>query len=263
MWSVIVAIGHAIATAASAVADFIVAELVVIVHSLAAVVAYLGAAIKAGLWGLGQLVGEGLFHVADFFENVIGPAFSKLWGVFVRIEGWVKKVFAPVVKLLHTIRDHVLSIYKRFVRPVLDIIGVGRSMLSILSAAGLKFAQRLDAELARIESKIEWPFQWILKRLSQVENWVNRIVTVDGLFQRLTLIKSLERDAEYAWRTLVNSMSSLTGDPDKKVLQEKLQGMSVDQAQGAMRAYLSDGTGAYSPLIRELVAQMRITMRWR
>jgi hypothetical protein len=166
-----------------------------------------------GLKGLGLLVGRGLKGVWDFFEatyeNVIKPAWLKFWRWFDKFRRWLDQTFGPVLAWLRQLRDSLLAFWKTWIRPWLDLIDVTRKGLRVLSSMGIGWARRLDAYLADLESRIEKPFLFVLSKLNEVINVVNRIVTLDGLLQRVALIRSLERDYLYAWRAAVNPWTRL------------------------------------------------------
>ena len=65
--------------------------------------------------------------------------------------------------------------------------------MRILSSLGVAWARKLDAQLGAIEDKIERPFRYVLAKVNEIVNLVNRVITADGLFQRAALIRSLGR----------------------------------------------------------------------
>jgi hypothetical protein len=78
---------------------------------------------------------------------------------------------------------------------VLEVIDFIRQFNRILEIFHVDILQGLDAKLAEIERRIREPFVWIEARLTELQNWVNRIITLDGLLQRATLIASMARHA--------------------------------------------------------------------
>jgi hypothetical protein len=52
------------------------------------------------------------------------------------------------------------------------------------------FAQAIERKLADLESRLLVPIRFALAKVNEAINWINRIVDLDGLFQRLTLIES-------------------------------------------------------------------------
>lgn len=218
-----------------------------------------------GLKGLGQLVGRGLKGVWDFFETtyekVIKPAWLKFWRWFDKFRRWLDQTFGPVLAWLRQLRDSLLAFWKTWVRPWLDLIDVTRKGLRVLSSMGIGWARRLDAYLADLESRIEKPFLFVLSKLNEVINIVNRIVTLDGLLQRLVLIRSLERDYVYAWRAAVNPWTRLSTDAEQKAANDKWAGKPLATVITETRQYMSQGTGPNSALYNEMLQQWRIYLR--
>jgi hypothetical protein len=49
--------------------------------------------------------------------------------------------------------------------------------------------------LQSIEQRIEDPFLWVRAKITWVENQFDRILTADGFFQRLTLLRTMDKHA--------------------------------------------------------------------
>jgi hypothetical protein len=56
----------------------------------------------------------------------------------------------------------------------------------------------LAKKLTQLEQRIEEPFLWIYAKLNEIWNVLDRVMTLDGFFQRLTLLRSMSRYAP-AW----------------------------------------------------------------
>lgn len=112
-----------------------------------------------------------------------------------QLEAFLKAKFKPILDWLAKVKLHLREFWNRFIRPILDVIDFIRQVNRVLQIFHIGVLQKLDSTLAQIEQKIEGPFLFVWQHITEVENWINRIVTLDGLFQRLTLIRSL---ASYA-----------------------------------------------------------------
>lgn len=111
------------------------------------------------------------------------------------LERYLKDKFGPILRWLKLVKDHLDDFYKRFVRPIIDTIEFIRQLNRVLQVFHINLLRTLDATLAKIEQKIDEPFLWVRAHITEIENLVNRVLTLDGLFQRLTLIRSM---AKYA-----------------------------------------------------------------
>lgn len=157
----------------------------------------------------GKIIRSGiqdLWHaLPKLYDDVLKPAWDKFWKLFDKLKTWLNDTFGPVFRFLYKVRDEILCFYKHWVRPVLDVIEGVRSILRVLEALHLKFAQALDDWLGQLEHYLNYPFQKVLEALNGVINLVNRIVTIDGLLQRVVLVRSVQRDVGNIARVFANA----------------------------------------------------------
>lgn len=211
-------------------ADVIVAWLVAAVNGILFV---LNLVVK-GLALAGRVILRGFKEAWGFFrtvyDDVLKPAWRKFWTLVDYARTQLERIFKPVLKYLTAIRDQVLKFYAKWIRPVLDTIDVARKILAVFTALGFEWAKTLDRKLLALEQKILAPFRLVLAKVNEIINAVNRVMTADGLFQRLALIRSLERDVTYVTRLWWN---------------KQLKGMTAEElAQRAARKYARDDTAA-------------------
>jgi hypothetical protein len=181
------------------------------------------------------------------------------------------------------LRDSVLKFYKLYVRPWLDLIDVTRKLLRVLAVLHVPFARELDARLGRLQQWIERPFRILLAQINAITNIINRIVTLDGLLQRLTLIRSLARDYQYAWRAITEPYNRPVSEADRAAMRLALAaamiaaGMPAALAMALItrgvepktpatieanaRAYLKTGDGVDAPLLNEMTLIWRNALR--
>lgn len=213
-------------------------------------------------------VGKDLWRAArrawDFlestYEHVIKPAWQHFWKWFDRARRWLEDVFAPVFKFLRFIRQWVLDFYAKYVRPILDVLGIAQKALRVLEALGVDWAKRLDAELAEIQRRIDAPFRFALEQINRVINLVNRIVDGNGLFQRAMLIRSFERDVRYVSRAFMNWRSAPLSEADFEDLRKRSSERTAEDVQRDFEAGVMTGGGRYSPVISELAVRWRLSL---
>lgn len=173
-------------------------------------------------------VGKDLFRAArrawDFlqatYEHVIKPAWDHFWTWFQRARAWLEDVFAPVFRFLQFLRTWVLDFYAKYVRPILDALGIAQKVLRVLQAFGLEWAGKLDAQLAELQRRIDAPFRAVIAKINEIVAIVDRIVTGNGLFQRVALIRSIERDIREVRRAFHNWASNPLTESDWRELRE-------------------------------------------
>lgn len=214
---------------------------------------------------LGHGVLTGLRAAWKFFElsyeKVIKPAFTKFWRWFDKFRKWLDDTFGPTLRFLRRLRDNLLRFWATWVRPWLDFIDVTRRVLRVLSSLGLAWAAALDKRLGDLEARIERPFRLLLAKVNEVIGLVNRVITLDGLVQRLALVRSLERDYVYAWRAALNPWRRTLSAQEKERGRQAWGAKTTAAVVRDVGDYLSTGGGANAPIVIEAAAQWRIYLR--
>jgi hypothetical protein len=193
----------------------------------AATVAALSATVSF-LWGFAMATYDGLIVVGkellaglgkawDFFQltydDVLKPAWDKFYSMFDRVRTWLNDTFGPVIQFLQTVRTQILAFYKTWIKPVLDTIDAARSVLKVLEALHVAWAQKLDNALGDLEARINAPFLFVIGKLNELLNFVNRVMTADGLIQRIAHLRTLARDIDATWSMLLQAKTRpLSGD---------------------------------------------------
>lgn len=233
-----------------------------------AVVAYLSWAVNALFW-LGQVAYNALVELADIslrgvragwrffrwtYSEILAPAWRKFWHLIDVVHTTLERVFGPVLRILRRIRDEFLTIYTHWVRPILDTIGITRQMLRVLAALHLNFARTLDRKLGDLEAAIDRPFRYVLGKINEVINLVNRIVTLDGLIQRLALVRSFQRDLLYLHRVWINARSTPLTDTDRRALAEQNTPWTPEQVRDRFIEYSRSGGGPWAETVTPAIA---------
>jgi hypothetical protein len=144
-----------------------------------------------GLVRLGRALARALVQLIRVTWNVVRSFLIWAARKLAALEKFLKDQFAPVLKFLKKLKDNLDLFYRRFIRPILDVIDFLRQINRVLQVLHIDFLRKVDETLAKIEQRIEDPFLWVRSHITELENWINRIVTLDGIFQRLTLIRSM------------------------------------------------------------------------
>jgi hypothetical protein len=192
-------------------------------------------------------------------------ALARLWNVvlrpllhwakekFLSVTAWLKRTFAPLIRLIDRLRKEWRLFYTRILRPILDTIDIIRFFLRELGRLGVGWASDLDKTLARIQDKIQADWEWVYGHLNEIRNVIDRIVTLDYLIQRLVFLRTLDRDAPIwvrMWWTrslqgpsVVHTSYELTRDYPTHFVQEDVN---------ALTDYFTDGGGEHGAIIGEL-----------
>lgn len=260
-WGWFVIIAQAVWTGIQAVGQASLITLTWMVNALAATARVLG----NGLWSIGKVVQKGLLEAWQFlrrtYDVILKPAWLKFW----RFVDWAKRTlddfFRPIFRFLRFVRDDLLKLYDKWVRPILDSIGVARKILGVFKALGLDWAKALDAKLAGLEAAIDRPFRLLLQKINEVQNFVNRIATLDGLFQRLALVRSIERDIRYVSRAFVNWHVAPLTDSEIAEAQARMKTRSMADVQRDTEAALVGRSGPYEAWAVEMSATIKGYLR--
>lgn len=257
-WQVIAIIAGAIGHFIHSAADAVVAALVATVQFLRAGIVLLGKGLKTGIFELGRGTARVLRAIKTFAIDTL-PKFVKWsYGKLLKFSAFLKQKFAPVLRWLHTVKDHLDAIYKRFVKPVIDTIEFIRALNRTLQVFHINVLRELDSVLAQIERRIEEPFLWVRGKITAIENLIDRIVTFDGLIQRLTLIASMSKYAPHwingFWNRQIDP-AVRAGDERSRTREYPLDTASIEVEEVA--AFYRGDAGRMRDEVEELIAIWR------
>lgn len=171
------------------------------------VIVLIGRAVAQAMIGVATVLGRTFGVLARLWSNVLRPFVSWAWREFQALHAWLRHTFQPALDFLWKVRAKILELYTKYLRPVLDTIEITRRLLQLLAALRLEWARTLDRKLAELEYRLTQPLLEAMRAIQFAQNWINRIVTFDGFFQRVTLIASLvryQKDALKVWWTSIH-----------------------------------------------------------
>jgi hypothetical protein len=136
-------------------------------------------------------------HVGHFFtsllDRILRHVLVPLLHLYQRLSAWLNKVLTPVIKILRRIRAWYDKFFKVYVKPVLDAINHIRKVLAVFKIFHIKWAAKLDADLADIEHRIIRDFELVRRQINKVLSWIELIMDPEGLLLRLPLARSIVR----------------------------------------------------------------------
>jgi hypothetical protein len=238
-----------IAEALGIVGGAIAASLEAVVAYLVTAVAWLAGALATFLASAGAVFAKIWDGLKIVWSDVLKPTLVWMDKAFTRVQVWLKDTFGPVFKWLQRVRDELNAVYNKFVKPVVDTIEFLRQLNRVLVTFHITFLQKLDTTLEQIEQRIEEPILWLNRKLSEVQNAVNFIVTADGFFQRLTLIKSMSHYVpdwvNGFWNSHIDK-GALSAALSAPVAEQPRVDVSIYSAE--LGNYFANGAGAYAAL---------------
>lgn len=209
-------------------------------------------------WKLGGALAGALqtfaVYIRDHAKEFLKWAGDKLR----KLEQYLKDKFGPILHYLKVLKDHINDIYKRFVRPIIDTIEFIRQLNRVLNVFHIHVFDKLDATLQQIERRLEAPFEWIQAHITELMNLIDRVMTADGLFQRLTLLKSTWQYNGAIIRQGFNGMIRPLPDFRRGRMLEPPTVLTQQELSDTVRDAALDGEGELGPAVQEFVDQLRI-----
>lgn len=253
-------IGGLIAGIAQAI-SWIGGHAATVVITLAEVAIMIGHAIAGFAVAIATVLSKVWGFLSGFYSHTLRPFVEWAWRQFDRFVAWLDRTLGPVIKFLAAVRREIDKFYTRWFKPLFDAIDATRRVLQVLARLHVPFAQAIDNHLAYLEAKLLWPIQQIYYRINEVMNWVNRIITLDGYLQQVTLIRSIwkyQREALKVWWESVHR--PLTGAARDTYL-APLATRSIEQIRADLVAYVHFGSGPDRARIDEHAADLAIRLR--
>jgi len=193
-----------------------------------------------------------------FYTRILRPFVEWSWRNIVKLHTWLKDTFGPVLKFLQDVRDDILRIYTKWFRPILDTIDALRQTVRLLEAFHVPFARKIDEALDALERRLLQPIRLALTKINELANWINRIIDLNGLFQRLTLIESAWHYTGDLWNVLLKHRPFGVSSAENAALHQ-LPYPSSDgkRLTTDLREFHHAGAGELAPSINELVPVWR------
>jgi len=237
-------IGSWLGTAAAATAGYLAAAVSWLASHLALFIKSTGA-VFARAWDAMKIV----------YADVLKPAIQWVDDHLRRLYNWLHDTLRPVFNFLNRVKNELLSLYARWLRPFLDVIDIVRGGLRVLGDLGVQWARTLDARLGQLESVITENFLRVLGAVNRVIDTLNSVITVDRLLQRFTFLRTLQRDVLYVGRAMNNArMRPLTETDRLKRLRAGTPTSPIETAR-QIKAYVNGETNDVGDAIDAAVAR--------
>ncbi|MGH8636675.1 MAG: hypothetical protein ACREUZ_06010 [Burkholderiales bacterium] len=253
----------AIFTAIVAVFGYIADKAVTVAITIAQAAIMIGQAIGQFALLTASVFAKVFGFLRSFWSGVLRPFITWSWDQIQRFSGWLKRTLEPVLKFLQDLRTEITKIYDRWLRPIFDTIDTTRRILQVLATLRVPFARELDQELAQLEQRLLGPILDLYRRLNEAMDWVNRIITLDGLLQRLTLLRSLVRDIYSVAGIWQNAFSNPVTNTQYEQRRRQAGAVTMVDVQRNTAEVLTTGSGPYAPFVDEWSAIWRAELEGR
>lgn len=196
-----------------------------------------------------------------FIQKTFGKLYDMLAKVVTRIARILDRIFGPIIDVLNKLRAHLQKFYDKVLKPIIDTIEMVRGFVRLLSFFGIDWAKKLDVKLAELEQYILAPYEFLVTKLNEAMNWINRIVTLDGFLQRVMLLNSLIRDVAYTNNLWWNTNHQNASPAKRGQYGQKVQAQAIDTAVNDTMNYIIARGGPQRAKIDEAVEDVRL--QWR
>lgn len=186
-----------------------------------------------------------------FWNEVIKPIVRKIDEFIQWLQRTLKRIFGPILEVLQKIRKEIQKFYDKFLKPILDVIDALRLVLRGLSVLGVDWARELDAKLARLQQLLTEPILQAIKRINEIAGWVDRIMTLDGLFQRLAFLRTLGALQRPIIRWAWNSQSTPVSSGEIDAAKKRNKPRTSAEIRAAVTEYARFEGGPYAARISE------------
>ena len=211
----------------------------------------LGAWIVAGARLIKSALSRAFNAVLHLKPSAIWTALKRGFDRFRRALAWYqRRILAPIERL----RAQIMELYRRFFRPIINMLEQLRAVARILAIFNRRLAARLDQRLAWLEGKVMLPITTMLHRLNAISSYVRALFTASGLLDRLVVIESIRRDALLVWEVLTNPKGVIYA-PTKPGAPR-----SARQTADELREHLRHGTGPLAVDVDRLRQAFRDTL---
>lgn len=196
--------------------------------------------------------------LSKFWTRVLRPFVTWAWDNLQAFSNWLRDVFAPIVRFIEDVRRWVDEFWRTYIQPIYDAIEITRQMLGILERFGIDLAAKLDRELARVQEELMAPILEIRRYLNEALNWINRIVTLDGLLQRGMLLASIFRDIRSVTTMWWNAVHRALTPGEDEEYQAPVPTRPIAAVAADAEAYVLHRSGPDAARINEHGADLRV-----
>ena len=131
----------------------------------------------------------------NIFRNIILASISKLYDLYKKLKAWATKLKAWLDRLHALMKKYQMMYFRR----VIQLIQRARKILAIFRFFHLKFAQKLDNWLSKIEGKITHYMLLIARKENEVIAWVNFVVDPLGNLKAFPLLTGIISALNLTW----------------------------------------------------------------
>lgn len=161
-------------------------------------------AARGVVWVVG-ILRKGFGELLDGLKNTFGAVdrwLGNLYCTFRDFLGRIEAILDPIIQFVRKVQAWFNLVWKRVVQPVLNVIQRIRKVLAIFKFFHLKWAAKLDSDLAWLEGKITKAFLTVRQWVNLVGSWVNFLVDPTGALKMFPLVAGFFAALNVTWSGL-------------------------------------------------------------
>lgn len=161
-------------------------------------------AARGVVWIVG-ILRKGFGELLDGLKNTFGAVdrwLGNLYCTFRDFIGRIEQILDPIIQFVKKVQAWFNLVWKRVVQPVLNLLQRMRKVLAIFKFFHLKWAQKLDSDLAWLEGKITKAFLTVRQWVNLVGSWVNFLVDPTGALKMFPLVAGFFAALNVTWTGL-------------------------------------------------------------
>lgn len=185
-------------------------------------------------------VWQGIQTVLDkIWRAVILATLKRLWDLYQKLKEWATKLKKWLDRFHALQRQYQIQALRR----IINLIQRARQLLLIFRLLHLKFAQKLDLWLSKIEGIITSHVFNLEKKTNEIITWIDLIFDPKALMRELTLAQSLYR--------YIRGLRGVLGVPESRPLTSAEQTTNAqDKAMLTAQPHLED------PAVQRLITSL-------
>jgi hypothetical protein len=184
-------------------------------------------------------------------------AWEKLWHWVDRAEQWLKDTVRARARLAAAAREEAADVLARLRAAVARRHRRDAARPARARRARDRVGETTRRDARRDRGRIAAKYLELAGYVNDVINIVNRVVTADGLFQRLAYIRTVVRDFQLTWNALLNGWHKPLTAGDVATVKKRVEGKPLADVQRDVRAYIRNRSGDDAGLLSEVAVAWR------
>lgn len=175
------------------------------------------------------------------WQQVVKTIMTRLPNLLKNYRQWMHDHLQSVIDFFTKLRKWYDDFFKNWIKPILNMIGIMRKILTIFRLLGFKWAARLDGDLAMIEQKIVQTYTTLRGYINQAITWIDLIVDPTGILRRNPLFAAIFQSANEMRNVLLTVPTRPLTGSETDMQSANRQSMTLAGQEANFTNYYSQG----------------------